>query len=206
MLEVKHELSGIFQEASDSLRRAKSSRGDLIEKSVAELKLKQIVDPTTTKHVFHSMDGIDLFVNGLLDDYSDVGMDCDPTQTIRAISSRVKGDIQSDLETTLSEYDRLTFSEELDPTIVAKDNRERDIILEAANLLGYSINCKEGHVKVALQPRYKVGSDPERIISNRVNVGLKGLLEDYDSPIMRRPVRRMIIAMTDHMSKALRAS
>ena len=202
---------GLIDEATEVLRSKKASSGRFVEKLVADRKLQQIVKPETTFDEEAPQErGLDIFIDNLLQDYESVEEQKPGIlQAVRSMVDKTKEAIRKDMMQTTQEYGELNFSEETDPTIVASNSAERSAILEAAQLLGYQIIGNDGEsVKVIAQQRHELSGDSEQAIANRVNVGVRNLLEDHDSMseggIMRRPVRRQIVAMADHMTKTLR--
>lgn len=204
--------TSLVQEVTTKFRDTKEIHDLHVEKRIAGRKLRQIVDQET-----ELLDGnergaanIDHWVESMLHANDDVeernpGMGV----AVGKMAEKTKESVMNDLRQTAEQYGDLTFSEDSDPTVVAKDDTERGAIMQAGKLLGYEITeDEENGVRMKAQQRHQVGGNLEKVIATRVNVGIQNLLTDYDAmsenKVLRRPVRRQIVAMTDHMAKTLR--
>lgn len=212
MTETELTTQGLIEEATTQFRKTREVHGRLIEKKIAQRKLQQIVDGDTklSNDNDKGADNLDIWVTGLLDDYAPVEVQTPGiSEAVNMVAEKTKKSVRDDLNRTVEQYESLTFSEEKDPTLVAVDNNERAAIITAAELMGYRVNYGENNsVTVTASKPHEVGGDLERIIRARINVGVLNLLDDYDDfssdRALRRPVRRQIVAMADHMAKTLR--
>lgn len=202
---------GMINEAMPMLREVKELQGRRVERTVADRKLEQIIDPQTKLLESHddAPVGLDIWVDGLMKDYEPVeeqkpGI----SEAVGKMAEKTKEAIRKDFKVTAKQYNNLTFSEDSDPTIVATNDAEKSAIMEAGKLLGFKITEDEEGVRMMALKGYEVPGDLEKVIATKINVGIKNLLTDHDSMskegVMRRPVRRQIVAMTEHMAKTLR--
>ncbi len=204
--------TGFIEEGKKAVRMMKASCGDQIEVSIATHKLQQIAKPDqatyNTEIIKNSMKSRSIFFDGLVEDYSGIlGRQSPAEKGLTSIRQRAEDSIKRDLETTSREYADMSFSENSDPRLIARDNIEESMITEAGKLLGYEVIDNSGSTQFKATPAYKTGGDLETVIANRINIGLAGLFKDYESMTgtTRRPIRRVIVAMADHMAKTLRS-
>jgi hypothetical protein len=206
--------TGLIEEATNTLRGARISKGIMIENYFARRKFEQIIDPSRklwegTSDTKGSNPFIDLWINNLLIDYQEVVNQRPGIEgSVRTVAERTKDTIRKDLLETAEQYTNLQFNEDEDPTIVTGDPLERSAILEAARFLGYKIAEDEnGCKRIGTSRRHN--ANIESLIETRINVGVINIMydfEDFKGEPLSRPTVRQIVAMTDHMAKSLRQS
>jgi hypothetical protein len=202
---------GLISEVTDVLQTSRTSRGEGIEKLVSSVRLNWIAGDRQQIDFGAESDkarqGVDIFIRGLLEDYDSVvssypGID----RSVKNFAKTNVTGITRELKETIKEYGNLRFSEDDDIRKIVKDDHEMELLKEGAQLLGYQIDVTSDATKFKLNPRHNLKCDVETAIRIRIKVGLNNLIVDFDDaePI-RRPIRRTLVAMADHMAKQFRS-
>lgn len=199
----------ILLEINESLRLARDRSGAALERELATQKLEQIAHPETEfpkkDTSYGGVNGRLVLFDGLLEDYGqELNSQPGLVQNVNKMRDATLEHVKKDYETTVEGYNNLTLPE--DPTVVASNQEEKDLIEEAAKLLKYDIReGYEGKRFFTPRPGRRITGSIENAVNTRVSIGIQNLIEDYTNEHgIRRPVLRTVVAMADQAAKAAR--
>jgi hypothetical protein len=214
--------AGYVHESLEVLKSTKESYGQAVEEEIARRKLEQIKNPQTDSNSDRDNDpfvdtlidkvvgGSDLFFNFAKKDYGESLPERPQTEdAIDQLRGKLQESVWKDWRDTNKQYENLPYNPENDPTVIAKNNAERGLIREAAQLLGFKIQEKEpDHITVIAPSRTETQGNIDDVIKQRINIGIQNLFDDYRDSHgeIRRPVLRQVVTLADQMARSLRSS
>lgn len=219
--EVTSMATEFLKEASDSLRKAKVVCGSDIEWALARRKLDLIENkpeatPLTDDTFLQGrIDTRKIRFKEILQDYE--GPDTkDHLDSVKKLEESTDEAIRNEFKSSARDYEDLRLKEGDDLTLVARNDMEKAMIMKAAKLLDYYVHVNgkygDGRDKLEFYPpeKHHTGGNLGMVIKTRIEVGIKNMLNDYDS--MRgsatdigRPVLRTIVSMVDAEAKVFRS-
>jgi hypothetical protein len=210
-------LPGYGKEISESLRKAREACGLDIEWTLALRKLDLIQNKNGVIPLDND-DFLEQAANTRKIRFQGATMDFGVTgnANVGEYEERTNVAIIQDFDRTAQAYKDMQFAEGDDLTRVARNETEKGVILEAAKLLGYQVvehgTYGNGEVKRGFYPqeKFRVGGNLEKILSTRIEVGIKNLLLDYEAEArsvtdVNRSVVRTIVSMVDAEAKVFRS-
>lgn len=210
-----------LHEATDSLRKAKEVVANDIEWTLANRKLDLIQNKPDATPLAD-----DTFLQSKINTrklrYKGLMEDCESPETdslmesVKKLEETTDKAMREEFADSAKAYEDLHIKEGDDLTVVAKNDTERAMIMDAAKLLNYFVKengaYPDGKPKLEFYPpeKFKTGGDLEKVLSTRIEVGIKNMLDDFgemrDSATMiGRPVIRTIVSMVDAEAKVFRS-
>lgn len=206
-------INSYLREVTDSLREAKIACANEIELTLALRKLdllrstknatplddKDFLNQVIVLHKLKFRDVLKKYANQETKKFD---------ENIKKLETRVDAAIVREFDDSVAAYKETNIKEGDDLTLIAQNDAELELIMEAARLLKYKINdngqYESGKPRLAFYPpeKHRTFGNLQMVISTRSDVGIKNLLADYASmmPISRQTIRT-IIAMIEAEAK-----